>query len=111
MDAPSYEKFSALSTETFEDVSKRTGVPVELLMVVREAAGGAQPTPTDKMRDTELESCRSSRSRSARGSARRPWSASSGPTARTWRRMAAAEGDWWRSQVLMPRIEAGHEPG
>ena len=39
---------------TFEDLSERTGVPVESLMVIREAIGSAVPDPTDRVRETEL---------------------------------------------------------
>jgi adenylate cyclase len=107
MDAPSYEKFSAFSSETFEDVSKRTGVPVELLMVVREAAGGAQPTPTAKMRDTELAVVPFLAMQVREGFQAAPIERLLRTYGESLGRMAAAEGDWWRSQVLLPRIEAG----
>ena len=47
MDHPTYQRFATLSDETFREVSERSGVPVELLMVGREATGGAVPTPDD----------------------------------------------------------------
>ena len=31
LDAPSYERFAALSEETFQQVAERTGIPLELL--------------------------------------------------------------------------------
>ena len=54
LDDPVFEHFSALSPLTFEDLSERTGVPVESLMVIREAIGSAVPDPTDRVRETEL---------------------------------------------------------
>jgi DNA-binding transcriptional MerR regulator len=39
LDAPVFERFSALSGVTFAQLSERTGVPAELLMLIREAAG------------------------------------------------------------------------
>ena len=45
----SYERFAGLGSETFEEVSARTGVPIELLMVMREAMGFAQPAPGDRL--------------------------------------------------------------
>jgi hypothetical protein len=45
LDAASYERFAALASETFRQVSDRTGIPLELLMIVREAIGMAQPSP------------------------------------------------------------------
>ena len=55
LETPTYERFSTLSTETFEGMAARTGVPLELLMVVREATGSAVPQPTDFLREDELE--------------------------------------------------------
>ena len=48
LDAASYERFAALASETFRQVSDRTGIPLELLTVVREAIGMAQPSPDDR---------------------------------------------------------------
>jgi hypothetical protein len=50
-----YDRFGSYTTETFAQASERTGVPVDLLLVVREAAGGALPSPDDFVRDDELE--------------------------------------------------------
>lgn len=38
-DATGFERFSALTAETFRQVSDRTGIPFDLLTVVREAIG------------------------------------------------------------------------
>jgi adenylate cyclase len=54
MDSPVYERFAALADDTFEDLSVRTGVPLNLLMLIREAAGGAVPNPSDRVREDEL---------------------------------------------------------
>jgi len=54
LDAASYERFAALASETFRQVSDRTGIPLDLLMVVREAIGMAQPSPDDRLRDDEM---------------------------------------------------------
>jgi adenylate cyclase len=54
LDSPSYDRFASYSGDTFEELSARTGVPVELLMVIREAIGGALPAPPDRIRKDEL---------------------------------------------------------
>src|SRR5687768_12825441 len=36
LDAQSYERFASFSSETFRQVSERTGIPLELLTVIRE---------------------------------------------------------------------------
>ena len=48
------EIFSAVGPESFEQVASRTGIPVEVLMVIRETVGSSVPRPTDRMRDIEL---------------------------------------------------------
>ena len=60
VDQPSYDRFSAYEAETFEEASRRTGVPVELLLVVREASGSPAALPTDRVRTSEIgrASCR-----------------------------------------------------
>lgn len=54
MDNPIFGHFSALSSLTFDELGARTGVPVELLIVIREAIGSAVPRPTDLVREIEL---------------------------------------------------------
>ena len=46
LDAESYERFAALSGETFSQVSQRTGIPLELLTVIRERSAWPSPRPT-----------------------------------------------------------------
>lgn len=60
MDTPAYQRFATLSGETFQQVSERSGVPLELLMLGREATGGAMPSPDDRIREDELILCRTS---------------------------------------------------
>ncbi|MEP6808457.1 MAG: hypothetical protein ABI978_07630, partial [Chloroflexota bacterium] len=54
LDNPGFDMFAALSSQTFEELSASTGIPVEILMVIREAIGSAVPRPTDLVRDNEL---------------------------------------------------------
>jgi adenylate cyclase len=54
LDNPAFDHFSALSSVTFEELGARTGVPVDLLIVIREAIGSAVPRPTDLVREIEL---------------------------------------------------------
>jgi adenylate cyclase len=54
MDAPAYDRFATLSDETFESLSERTGLPLDLLMLIREATGAGVPAPDDRLREDEL---------------------------------------------------------
>jgi len=53
-DAAGYERFAGLTDETFQQVSDRTGIPLALLTVVREAIGMAEPSPDDRIREDEM---------------------------------------------------------
>ncbi len=55
LDAPSYERFTALTAETLAEASERTGIPFELLSAMREALGFAQPSPDSLLREDELD--------------------------------------------------------
>ena len=54
LDTEQYQRFSALADETFTQVSTRTNVPIDLLYVIRESIGRAQPSPDDRLREDEL---------------------------------------------------------
>ena len=45
LDVTAFDRFTLVSDTTFRELSERTGVPMELLKVVREAAGSAEPQP------------------------------------------------------------------
>jgi adenylate cyclase len=53
-DAADFERFAGFAPETFGQVSERTGIPLQLLTVVREAIGMAQPSPDDLVREDEM---------------------------------------------------------
>ena len=54
LDNPGFDHFSALTDQTFEELSASTGIPPHLLLVIREAIGAAVPSPTDRVGDNEL---------------------------------------------------------
>jgi adenylate cyclase len=54
LDLPVYDRFASLSQASFREVSSEKGIPLELLLVVREAIGFAQAGADDRMRDDEL---------------------------------------------------------
>ena len=110
LDAPAFERFSALSDVTFAQLGERTGVPVELLMQIREAAGSAAPLPDDRIRDEELPYAEFIAAQVQAGFS---------PTAiqrllrvqgDASRRMAETESAWWKSEVIEPAMEAGKRP-
>ena len=54
MDNPALDMFAALTDQTFEALSASTGIPLQVLLVIREAIGAAVPSPTDRVGENEM---------------------------------------------------------
>src|SRR5262245_45885985 len=54
LDAPAFDRFAQVSDVTFREAAEQSGIPLEFLMAIREAAGSVTPAPDDRMRDAEL---------------------------------------------------------
>src|SRR5687767_14025129 len=54
LDTTAFDRFAGVSATTFQELSERTGIPLELLKVLREAVGFAEPAPEDRVREDEL---------------------------------------------------------
>jgi adenylate cyclase len=106
-DAPSYERLTALASETFGQVSDRTGVPLDLLTAVREVTGFPEPAPDDRLREDEmaivpfLQLQVSAQFRSVE--IERLLRVYGDCT----RRISEAEGAWWTAEVVAPALAAG----
>ena len=107
IDTAAYGRFATYSSETFEAASVRTGVPIELVLSVRETIGAAPPKPTDRLRQDELPILEWIALQHANGF--RPAATSSLLRAMgdSLRRIAESEAEWWRSEVIQPRMQAG----
>jgi adenylate cyclase len=110
VEAPVYERFSLFSTVTFQELSNRTGVPISLLKVMREAAGSAPPTPEDLVREDELTIASFLEAQVAAGF--RPIAIERLVRVQgdSLRRIAETEADWWRTEVIEPALAAGKRP-
>jgi adenylate cyclase len=107
LDAESYERFAALSTETFQQVSDRTGIPLELLTVVRESIGMAEPSPDDRLRDDEMAIVPFIELQLASGFRPAAIERLLRVQGDGTRRITEQEGAWWISEVIEPAIAAG----
>jgi adenylate cyclase len=107
MDDPAYERFAALSDETFRQVSERTGIPLELLIVVREAIGSAVPTPDDYVREDELAVLPLIELELAHDFKPIVIERFLRVMGDSLRRVAETESDEWRSEVLGPLYASG----
>jgi adenylate cyclase len=110
LDEPVFDRFSALSDETFSQAAERTGVPVDVLSMIREAAGSSPPPPDARMRDAEMaylafvqtqldagfDPVRAQRLLRVHGE--------------SLRRMADSEVGWFQEEIVLPAIAAGKRP-
>ena len=107
LDVPVYYRFSALSRRSFREVSAQEAIPLELLLVVREAIGFAQADPDDRMRDDELRVVPILKLQLTKGfdpDVIGQWLRVYGDTLR---RLTETEADWWRTQVQLPSLASG----
>jgi adenylate cyclase len=110
LDAASYERFAALGSETFRQVSDRTGIPLELLMVVREAIGMAQPSPDDRLREDEMAIVPFVELQLTEGFRAPAIERLLRVQGDGTRRITEQEGAWWNSEVIEPAMAAGKGP-
>ena len=109
-DAAAYERFAALADETFRQVSERTGIPLELLMVVREAIGMAPPSPDDRLREDEVAIVPFIELQLAEGFRPAGIERLLRVQGDSIRRITEQEGAWWHSEVIEPALAAGKSP-
>ena len=104
LDSPAYDRFSSYGGVTFQALSARAGVPVELLMVIREAIGGALPAPSDRMRDDELTIVPLVEAQRESGVRDTTIESALRATGESLRRAAEVEAAWFGSEVMGPRF-------
>ena len=107
LDSEAYERFSGLCDETFQQVSDRTSIPVELLMLIRESIGMAQPSPDDRMREDELGVVPFLELQVDTGFRTPAIERLMRVAGDATRRIAEQEAAWWRSEVIEPGMAAG----
>jgi class 3 adenylate cyclase len=107
LDLPVYDRFAGLSRRSFREVSSREAIPLELLMVVREAIGFAQVDPDDPMREDELGVVPLIKLQLSKGfdpAVIERWLRVYGDTLR---RITETEADWWYTQIWLPSLASG----
>jgi hypothetical protein len=110
LDTAAYDRLASLSEVTFQEVSEKTGIPVELLMVIREAVGFAEPQPEDRLRENELQIVPLVEAQISEGfrlTVIERWLRVYGDSLR---RIAETEVDWWHTEVVLPRLKSGMTP-
>ena len=107
VETDSYERFAALGDETFAEVSQRTGIPFDLLAVVRESIGLAPPTPEDRVREDELRIVPFVETQLRLGFRAPAIERLLRVTGESMRRVAEQEAHWWQTEVLEPAYAVG----
>jgi adenylate cyclase len=111
LDVSAFDRFASVTGRTFEEVSQSTGIPFDLLVVVREAFGYAEPSRQDKVREGELpviSTIEFQLSKGFRRAAIEDWLRVYGESLR---RIAETETDWYRTEVTDPLLESGLSEG
>ena len=107
LDATAFDRFAGVSTTTFRELSERTGVPLDLLLVIREAHGFAEPRPEDHVREDELAVVPAIENQLACGIRPEVIERLLRAYGDGLRKIVEIETDWYRTEVQMPLLEAG----
>jgi len=106
-DRPDYDRFPLMADETFAEASARTGVPMELMTVMREASGLAAPEPHDRLSEVELQMLPFIATQLRLGFRPIAVERLMRVMGDSLRRIAEQESSWWRSEVIEPALQAG----
>ncbi len=107
LDNSLYDLIAPLSPRSFQDVATETGIPLELLRVLREAIGFALPEPEDRMREDELRVVPLVRKLVSSGLPTSVLDRLLRLYGDALRRIAEVEADWWHRYVVLPSLASG----
>lgn len=107
VDEPAYSLFTGLTDLTFRDLAEQTGIPLEVLLTVREAMGSPQPAPEDRVRELEMGAIPAIQLEIEHGIRPEVIERTLRASGESLRRMAEVEADWWLNEVLRPILASG----
>ncbi len=110
IDAPAFDRFSALSGMTFGELAERIDAPVQMLLFIREASGSMIPTPDDRIRDEELPYAEWIKAAIGAGFEPDAIQRMIRVHGDSMRRLAETEAAMWQSQVIEPATRRGLRP-
>ena len=112
LDDAGFRAFSAVGDVTFAELSERTGIPIDVLTVLRDATGGTAAGPDDRVREDELEVLPLVEYQLQLGFRPQAIERALRVYGDSMRRVAEAEAEWWRSEVQERVLaEGGSTPG
>ncbi len=107
IDEAGFGVFAPLSDVTFAELSERTGIPVDLLTVLRDVTGGKSAAPGDRVREDELEILPLMEYQLELGFRPQAVERALRVYGDSLRRIAESEAEWWRSEVQDPLLAKG----
>ena len=107
LDATAFDRFAGVSRTKFRELSQRTGVPIDLLLVAREAHGFAEPGPEDYVREDELAIVPAMELLLSFGIRPEAINRLLRAYGDGLRRIVETETDWYRTEVELPLLEGG----
>jgi adenylate cyclase len=107
LDATAFDRFAGVSRTKFRELSERTGVPMDLLLEVREAHGFAEPGPEDHVREDELAIVPAMELLLSFGIRPEAINRLLRAYGDGLRRIVETETDWYRTEVEVPLLEGG----
>ena len=111
LDSPLYERLGGFSAVTFRQLSAQTGIPLELLLVVREAVGSAIPEPDDLVREDELAVVPFLQVHVEQGMNPHATERLLRVMGDSLHRVAEQQADWWQNEVVVPLWQKGVKAG
>jgi len=108
-ESPVYRRFATVTPETFAEASARTGIPLELLAAVREAAGWGPFDPAARLREDEAEILPWLEIQVRLGFRLPAIERLLRVMSDSLRRLAEAEAEWFRSEIANPYIAQGRQ--
>ena len=106
-DLGNYDRIASLTADTFRQAADRAGIPVQLLLVVREAIGFAVAEPDDRMREDESEVLPLIQSALAGGLPPAAIERILRVYGESLRRMVETESEAWLTHLVRPLIASG----
>ncbi len=106
LDSAAYERFAALAEETFQDVSDRTGIPLDLLTTIRESIGSPSPSPDDRLREDEVAVVPFLQLQVSGGFQSTSIERLLRVYGDSTHRITEAEAAWWNAEVVRPALDA-----
>jgi class 3 adenylate cyclase len=107
VEQPAYDRFAGYTDRTFRALSEETGVPLDLLIFIREAGGSARPLADDLVRQDEVRVVPYIRVLIEAGVPPTSIERTLRVAGDGLRRVADTESDWWWSEILEPLFRSG----